>query len=303
MQKEKGKRYNTGKLRHELIPIDPINYIAEVYTNGAHKYTVYVDEKGNELLGKDIPLQEVVDRKLSVKYDGADNWRRGMSWSQTIACAKRHIAAFESGEDIDPDPMMKTYHLANAAWNIIAVLEFYKTHPEFDDRKHSYLQVPKIGLDVDEVLCNFIGGWTKYHNIDVPKSWFFDRDIMNKFDKMRNDKTLDDFYLSLKPLISPDDIPFEPHCYVTSRPVDTSITEQWLDMHGFPARPVITVNTGESKVEVLKKSGVDLFLDDRFDNFVEINNAGICCYLYDSPHNQRYNVGYKRIKNLKELIK
>jgi uncharacterized HAD superfamily protein len=56
-----------------------------------------------------------------------------------------------------------------------------------------------------------------------------------------------------------------------------------------------------SKIDVAKESGIDIFVDDRFENFVELNNAGICCYLFDSPHNRRYDVGHKRIKSLSEL--
>ena len=74
-------------------------------------------------------------------------------------------------------------------------------------------------------------------------------------------------------------------------------------MHGgFPTAKVFTVGPNVSKVEVAKKCGIEIFVDDRFENFVELNNAGICCFLFDAPHNQRYDVGYKRIKELNELI-
>ena len=49
------------------------------------------------------------------------------------------------------------------------------------------------------------------------------------------------------------------------------------------------------------KSCISVFLE-RFKNFVELNNAGICCFLFDAPHNRRYDVGYKRIKSLSELV-
>lgn len=299
--KNRGLRYNSGKLRYELLPEGPIKEIIRVYTHGAHKYTVYKDEAGNKILGKDIPLEDVAAKRLEVVEDGSGNWRKGMSWMETLACAERHIAQFKAGEDIDPDPRMLTPHLANAAWNLIAVLEFMNTHPEFDDRKLKYLDVPNIGLDIDEVIADWVGAWTKLHKINMPKSWFFDRDIVAKFKKMEKDRTLDKFYLSLNPKIKSEDIPFEPHCYVTSRPVKTEITEKWLDLHGFPARPVITVPLGTSKVEVMKKAGVDVFVDDRYDNFKELNKAGIVTYLWDAPHNQRYDVGYKRIKTLRDL--
>lgn len=285
----KAKRYNKGKIRHELIPVEFTEALAKIFTMGAEKYTDY-DEEGK------------------VIYDGSNNWRGGLNWKGVIASVKRHIAKWENGEDYDydfPPEIIERYgpslHLANAAWGLSILTNYYKTHPELDDRHHWYLNVPKIGLDIDEVLCNWVKGWTEYYQLEVPKSWFFDRDILERFAKMKEKGTLDDFYLNLDPLTLPDDIPFEPHCYVTSRPVDTRITEKWLEKHGYPARPVITVPTGESKVEVLKRAGCEVFIDDRFENFVELNKAGITCYLWDAPHNQRYDVGYKRIKSLWQL--
>jgi len=55
-------------------------------------------------------------------------------------------------------------------------------------------------------------------------------------------------------------------------------------------------------VDVAKESGVEIFVDDKYENFIELNSAGICCFLFDASHNQRYNVGFKRIKTLKEII-
>jgi|SRR6185436_2684953 len=268
---EKGlaMRFDSGKPMHELIPPFAINELAKIYEMGAKKYA-------------------------------PNNWRKGMKWSRVIASLKRHLNYIESGEDFDKESNL--YHAAHIIWNAVTLLEYYKIYPQGDDRPHGYLNHPKIGLDIDEVICDWMGAWVKLHDLEVPTSWFFDRDIMKKFQEMRENGTLDNFYLGLQPKMNPLDIPFEPFAYVTSRPISTEITEKWLDRHGFPARPVITVPAGTSKVDVIKDSGIEIFIDDRFDNFTELNNAGICCYLWDSPHNQRYDVGFKRIKSLKELV-
>ncbi len=268
-QQELGLRYNEGKPRYDLLEPYAIDQLAKVFTKGAEKYE---------------------DR----------NWEKGMKWSSMLASLKRHIAAFEKGEDFDKESGLS--HMSHAAWNAMGLVTYTKTHPELDDRDHKYLHPKKIGLDIDEVICDWVRDWCNYWGMDVPNSWFFDRNIGEKFDKMRASGKLDGFYANLKPLVDPNEIPFEPHCYVTSRPVDSSITEAWLDKHGFPARPVITVPVGTSKVDVIKNAGVEIFVDDRYDNFIELNNAGICTFLYDQPHNRRYDVGYKRIKSLKELI-
>jgi uncharacterized HAD superfamily protein len=99
----------------------------------------------------------------------------------------------------------------------------------------------------------------------------------------------------------PSEIPFEPHCYITSRSIPKEWTEEWLAKNGFPSVPVYSIPHGASKVEVAKEAGIDIFVDDRYENFVELNRAGICCFLFEAKHNLRYDVGYKRIKSLKDL--
>lgn len=277
---EQARRYNKGKLRYELLPENALKDIVEVYTKGAEKYSIY-DDKGNLI------------------EDGANNWRKGLPWMSTLGSVERHIRAYKQCEDIDED--LGTKHLANAAWGLLTLLEYYKIAPQYDDRiKKRQL---KIGLDIDEVLCDWLGGWMEMKGIkERPTSWLFDRDITSTFDAMEKEGTLNDFMLGLKPLMKPEDIPFEPHCYITSRRVPSEISAKWLDMHNFPTAPVYTVKPGTSKVEAAKQSGIDVFVDDNIKNFIELNNNRILCYLYDQPHNHRYNVGYKRIYNLKELL-
>jgi len=267
---DKGLRFDSGKVRQDLLSPTAINELAKVLTFGAAKYA-------------------------------DNNWRKGMKWSRVIGSLKRHLTAIESGEDFDKETGL--LHAAHVMCNAMFLVDYYKIYPQGDDRPHNYLATPKIGLDIDEVLCDWINAWRELHNIkDVATAWYFDREIRNRFDAMREKGTLNDFYLGLKPLLKPTDIPFEPHCYITSRPIPVETTIKWLDMHGFPTKPVYCVGSGQSKVEVAKESGIDIFVDDCYDNFIALNKAGICTFLYDTPHNQRYNVGYKRIKSLNELI-
>lgn len=281
--KNSARRYDAGKLRLELIPVGPLKEVARVYTNGAKKYSLY-DEAGNLI------------------SDGSDNWRRGLSWKKTIGAVKRHIAAWEDGQDVDPDPAMNgTLHLANAAWGLFSLIEYCKIAPEFDDRNHKYLTQKKIGLDIDEVICDWLGAWRGKFSYDLPYHWNFSYQNKEHFQSM-SPEDLHEFYLNIPPKIDPKSLPFEPHCYITSRSVPTELTMQWIQKNGFPTVPVYSVEFGESKVEVAKKSGIDIFVDDRFENFVELNKAGICCFLLDAPHNRKYDVGYKRIATLSDLV-
>lgn len=263
-----GLRFDKGKTRHELIPQYAQKQYALVLTKGAEKYA-------------------------------PRNWEKGMQWSKVLGSLKRHLAAFEAGEDFDSETGL--LHTAHIMCNAGFLTEYYKIFPMGDDRPHVYRQDFKIGLDIDEVICDWVKGWVDMWNMDVPNNWFFDSEINERFAELKDNGKLDEFYLNLKPKIKPIDIPFEPHCYITSRPVDTSITMKWLEMHGFPIRPIFTVGLGTTKVQVAKDSGIDIYVDDRYDNFIELNNNGICTYLMDAPHNQRYNVGARRIKSLNEL--
>lgn len=263
---DKGLRFNNGKTRHDLVPQFAQNQYAKVLTKGSEKYA-------------------------------ERNWELGMRWSKVIASLKRHLEAFESGEDFDKETGL--LHTAHIMCNAAFLTEYYKIYPQGDDRPHSYLKHPKIGLDIDDVLADWVVYWTAYHGQQTPESWLFDRNIEDKFLKLSEDK---DFWLSVPIKTKPSDIGFEPHCYITSRSIPKEWTEEWLDKNGFPAAPVYSVGHGVSKVQVAKDSGIDIFVDDRYENFVDLNSNGVCCFLFDAPHNKRYNVGYKRIHSLNEII-
>lgn len=270
MSEEKGGglRFNEGKVRHDLLEPFAINELAKVFTAGAKKYADH-------------------------------NWLKGMAWSKIMASLKRHINAFEQGEDMDPD--LGTYHMANAAWNALALVSYYKYFPQGDDRIHTKVKKPRIGLDIDDVLADFIPEWCKLWDIPKPTNWYFDKDMGAKFEQMEANGTLEDFYLQLPVKVKPEDIPFTPTCYVTARGIPVSVTEEWLKLKGYPQVPVYSVGLGQSKVAALTEANIDMFVDDSYNNFVELSKANIGCYLFDAPHNQKHDVGYRRIYSLKEL--
>lgn len=274
---ERGLRYNQGKTRLSLVPNSAIEGIGQVLTYGANKYTVK-DDKGNILV------------------DGANNWRKGMPWGEVLDSLKRHLLAFEKGEDVDIES--NCLHIDHLLTNAAFLKEFYKIYPEGDNRVHSYLGRKRIGLDIDEVLADWIGHWCKYHGQEIPETWNFDRNIKEKFDQLNSNK---DFWLSIPVKTKPQDIHFEPHCYITARYVPVEWTIEWLDKNGFPQRPVFSVGKEPKSVIALQQK-LDIYIDDRFENFVKMNNAGVCCFLLDAPHNRRYEVGFKRIKNINDIL-
>lgn len=158
----------------------------------------------------------------------------------------------------------------------------------------------KIGLDIDGVLADFNMAWhILYPDVDPrPTMWCFDDRIDERFDKMEKENTLDDFYLNIGRLIEPEDILIEIDCYITSRPVSSEVSQMWLKKNGFPEKPVFSVGLENSKVGVAKKCKLDFFVDDKFENFVELNENGITTYLFDASWNRKYDVGHQRVYDL-----
>ena len=265
--KEQGLRFNDGKLRYDLLEPYAVEQLAKIFTMGAKKYA-------------------------------PNNWLKGMPWMDVIASLERHLAEFKKGVDFDEES--KLLHMAHVAWNAMAIVSYYKHRPEFDNRRLPYLNRPKIGLDIDDVCADFLGGYCEKFGVEECKHWY----SHYKTGEHLNEAIQDDkFYMSLKPKFKGEDIPFEPHCYITSRSIPVEWTERWLQDNGFPTKKVYTIPFGTSKVEIAKQSGIDIMLDDRFENFIELNNAGICTFLVTAPHNYKYNVGYKRVEDVIDFSK
>jgi len=96
-----GIKHDDGKLRFDLIPVYPLEKLAEVYTIGAKKYDDW-------------------------------NWAKGMNWSRIFAALERHLQAWKRGEEIDPENGQ--LHLASAAWGCLTLMEYGRIRREFDDR-------------------------------------------------------------------------------------------------------------------------------------------------------------------------
>lgn len=96
-----GLRYDTGKLRLDLIPAEILIELGGIFTGGADKY-----------------------------FD--HNWRGGMEWGKMIACHDRHYLKWRMG--ISTDPELNRNHLAIAAWNLLCLMVYEKQGLGFDNR-------------------------------------------------------------------------------------------------------------------------------------------------------------------------
>ena len=99
--KPEGKKFDTGKPPMELLSYNAMKQIAEVFGHGAVKYGRY-------------------------------NYRSGLSWSRVIGAAYRHLGAFNSGENTDPETGAS--HIAHLGCCVFMLLDYIAEHPELDDR-------------------------------------------------------------------------------------------------------------------------------------------------------------------------
>jgi len=96
-----GVKFDQDKPRYDLIPPEIEEAIAKVLTFGAGKY-------------------------------GSRNWELGMAWGRPYAALRRHMAAWWSGEDKDPETGMP--HTWHAACCIAFIVSFEARGIGTDDR-------------------------------------------------------------------------------------------------------------------------------------------------------------------------
>ena len=95
-------RYNEGKLQWSMIDFKSLEGMVKVLEMGAQKYS-------------------------------RNNWKLGMPVTQVCESLMRHLFAFMSGEDKDPESGES--HMSHVLVNAMFVEYIMKERSEFDDRK------------------------------------------------------------------------------------------------------------------------------------------------------------------------
>lgn len=254
-------RFNQGKLRYDLVPPSAMKALAEVFTHGAEKYA-------------------------------PRNWEKGLDWESVCASAMRHLEAFRAGEDFDESGLL---HIKHVLTNVAFLVEYYGSHPELDNRPKPWLKYnKKIVLDLDDVIFDWTGAFCERYGIEEEKLWWdFSYAAKDKLKELETDK---DFWVNLPVKHIPD---FVPYCYVTARSIDVEWIKESLEKNNLPCRPIYVVPWNHSKKEILIESGGEILIDDKLENFLDAEEAGLTAYLMDTPANRKFDVGYRRVNSLK----
>jgi hypothetical protein len=138
-----GAKFDTGKCRFDLLPLDALWETGKVYTMGANKYA---------------------DR----------NWEKGIKYGRVISALCRHLFKWWCGEKYDQEDGQ--HHLASVVWCGLALLHYDlnpKKYAEFDDRPGDHVRVwepaviepPSIQTyyerQAESVGKNYVGGERK----------------------------------------------------------------------------------------------------------------------------------------------
>ena len=87
---------------------------------------------------------------------------------------------------------------------------------------------------------------------------------------------------------------FQPNGYLSARSIPKSWTHEFMKRNTLPGRNNINqVPWNVSKIHKLKQFGVEVFIDDKLETFLECNKNGIFCLLMDAPHNQQVKTPYR----------
>ena len=100
-EKTEGVKFDSGKLRMDLLPPDALEALARILTDGATKY-------------------------------GDRNWEKGMAWSRPYAALLRHLLAWWGGQDTDPESGHP--HLWHVMTNAVFLVSYQMRGIGEDDR-------------------------------------------------------------------------------------------------------------------------------------------------------------------------
>ena len=113
IEESEGKKFDTDKIRMELLPPEALFGTASVLTFGANKY----DD---------------------------NNWRKGIKYSRVYGALMRHMNAWWAGEELDPETNISHLHHAGCC------IMFLQTYVERNNITESRGQDRAYTLELDD---------------------------------------------------------------------------------------------------------------------------------------------------------
>ena len=146
----------------------------------------------------------------------------------------------------------------------------------------------KVFLDIDDVIFDWHKCYAKRFKCQVPKRWSKSQVMKDRLKILSEEKS---FWINLDVKNRPD---FKPSGFVSARGIPKTWTEESLRINNIPGRSnVHQVHWGESKIDLLKSLGCNIFIDDKYETFKDCHKNNIFCLLMDAPHNRHINTPYR----------
>lgn len=105
------QKFDTEKIRMDLLPPLALNEIAKVFTFGAQKYSAW-------------------------------NWSNGIDQSRLFGALQRHLNAWQRGEELDPESGEP--HLSHAGCCMLMLMETALLRKDLDDRPTHYKTIKNL---------------------------------------------------------------------------------------------------------------------------------------------------------------
>lgn len=220
-----------------------------------------------------------------------NQWTQGLSWSDVLNSLEYHLSEFKKGNDFNKEGLL---NIGEVAMNALILSQYYHTFPQGDDRVIKQVNDPIIGCDLDDVIFDFVGAYEKRFG-KMSSYWNGDYNMSENLKELQNDK---DFWVNMPVKTI---VPFEIDYYITARSIPIEWTQEAIQNNNLPKAPIYSLPWNESKIETLKKLGINIMCDDKYKTYKECKQNGIFCYLVTTEANKRYDVGHHRIKSLADL--
>jgi 5'(3')-deoxyribonucleotidase len=141
----------------------------------------------------------------------------------------------------------------------------------------------RIGLDIDDVLADFWGGYCKYFDTNNNPEMLENYTITKNVERiLKHDRN---FWINLEVVDFPN---FVPTLYCTKRVNNKVWTRKFLEINGFPIKPIYQIFTQSKNKADLIKGRVDIFIDDSLRNVIQCNKEGLPTLLYNTERTKDF---------------